>query len=93
MEGDPLPHYFPPFLWRFWFSSDGNGLDVQFMHIYDVFKDELAEIRRMPDAGRSVFHDFDNGVLDPGCKILRSPRDVPLSCYQTMTPGFHGQYA
>ncbi|TFK53864.1 kinase-like protein [Heliocybe sulcata] len=68
MEGDPLPHYFPPFLWRFWFSSDGNGLDVQFMHIYDVFKDELAEIRRIPDAGRSVFHDFDNGVLDPGCK-------------------------
>ncbi|KZT18153.1 kinase-like protein [Neolentinus lepideus HHB14362 ss-1] len=87
MKGGPLPHYFPPFLWKFWFSSDGDGLDAQYMHIYDVHGDELAETRRVPDTGRSIFHDFDNGVLDPGCRAALQKAEVAFGLLEYQVEG------
>ncbi|KAL0948376.1 hypothetical protein HGRIS_010958 [Hohenbuehelia grisea] len=56
-----VPHYFPPFLWKFMLSDVGQISHVlrdPRVHIYDMYENELTETRRMPEKARSVFQDF-----------------------------------
>ncbi|KAI0077785.1 kinase-like protein [Panus rudis PR-1116 ss-1] len=58
LEKLDTPHYYPPFLWRFFLTSIGpKWQNRNRVHIYDAFNDCLLEMRRGPQS-RSVFADF-----------------------------------
>ncbi|KAG6865015.1 hypothetical protein C0991_005657 [Blastosporella zonata] len=55
-----IPYYVPLFLWQFWLSPTGpNDLPRDSrLHIYNVYDNDLGEIRIPPQATRPVFQDL-----------------------------------
>ncbi|KII84781.1 hypothetical protein PLICRDRAFT_117229 [Plicaturopsis crispa FD-325 SS-3] len=65
--------YFPQFLWKFWLLEGGPAKECSFdthrVHVYDVYENNLTELRRIPFQPRTIFHDFQNGTLGKVCEV------------------------
>ncbi|KAF8896916.1 kinase-like domain-containing protein [Gymnopilus junonius] len=63
---DTISKYFPHFLLKFWFSTGAIFPSrPPRVHVYDVYDNELTEIYRPRKDTTSIFHDLDNGHLQP----------------------------
>ncbi|KAF9449236.1 kinase-like protein [Macrolepiota fuliginosa MF-IS2] len=63
-----LPTYTPQFLWRFWLShgltQDITSSPSPRVHKYDVYNNELTELRQGPFIPRPIFEDINTDDLD-----------------------------
>ncbi|KAJ8496759.1 hypothetical protein ONZ45_g12335 [Pleurotus djamor] len=81
-----IPHYFPTFLWKFWLSDichTSRVLRDPRVHVYDVYDNELTDVRDIPACSRSAFEDFrDESFVPMSVECLKVLEDVEAAFHK-----------